>query len=125
VRRRSHYRTSICLAFDKSRPKFPPTEKFLSASRIANIFALKKRKKIRSGLVEKTRSFARGHSRLCFASAAKLDSFAVTVQRPSLYFGAAAYAVFGQGKCSVDLVYAVFRDQFQIAGSVLLQTVNS
>ena len=80
---------------------------------------------MRSGLVEKTRSFARGRSRLCFASAAKLDSLAVTVQRPRLHFGAAAYAVFGQGKCSVDLVYAVCRDQFQIAGSVLLQTANS
>ena len=57
--------------------------------------------------------------------AAKLDSVAVTVQRPRLHFGAAAYAFFGQGKCSVDLVHAVCRDQFQIAGSVLLQTANS
>jgi hypothetical protein len=54
------------------------------------------------------------------------DSVAVTVQRPRLHFGAAAYAFSGQGKCSVDLAYAVGRDQFQkIAGNVLLQTANS
>ena len=50
------------------------------------------------------------------------DSVAVTVQRPSLHFGAAAYAFSGQGKCSADLIYAVGRDQFQIVGNVLLQT---
>jgi len=55
-------------------------------------------------------------------NAAKLDSVAVTVQRPRLHFGAAAYAFSGQGKCSVDLIYPVGRDQFQIVGNVLWQT---
>jgi hypothetical protein len=54
--------------------------------------------------------------------AAKLDSVAVTVQRPHLHFGVAAYAFSGQGKCFVDLVYSVGCDQFQIVGNVLWQT---